>query len=250
MDKKEKNLVNTKPIIGIVAKFNDFDDPNFLWRRQVIDGLTRSILIKHGALVIGILPQNKGVDFNDNDEGKYKIKMDQNETQDFIETLKLCDGIVLQGGTNSDFYEEFAARYCYENDIPLLGICAGYNNMVRGLGGTTKRSNEKIHNQFGKDLVHKITIQKGSLLNKIVGSTKLVVNSIHGFEAADLKNVVASSFSKDGCIESIENTSKRFFLGVKFHPELLASNSPQCNNIFKFFVEECKSAKAKNLGCE
>lgn len=241
MDKLEEKS-NKKPIIGIVAKFNDFDDPNFLWRRQVFDGITRSLLIKHGALVIGILPQNKAVDFNDNDEGKHKIKMDQTETRDFIETLKLCDGVVLQGGGNSDYYEEFTAKYCFENDIPLLGICAGYNNIVRGLGGKTKRSNEKFHNQFGKDLVHKITIQKNSFLNKITGSTELVVNSIHSFEADKLKSVAASSFAEDGCIESVENDTKRFFLGVKFHPELLAKSSPQCDNIFKIFVEKCKEA--------
>lgn len=240
IDRKNENL-NKKPIIGIVAKFNDFDDPNFLWRRQVIDGVTRSLLIKHGALVIGILPQNKAVDFNDNDEGIYKIKMDRNETKNFVETLKLCDGIVLQGGVNSDYYEEFTAKYCFENDIPLLGICAGYNNIIRGLGGKTRKSNEEIHNHFGKDLVHEIKIEKNSLLQKITGTQKLMVNSIHSWEADILKNVVASSYAVDGCVESVENTSKRFFLGVKFHPELLASTSPQCDNIFKYFVKACKN---------
>lgn len=231
-----------KPIIGIVAKFNDFDDPNFLWRRQVFDGITRSILIRHGALVIGILPQNKAVDFNDNDEGRHLIKMDKDETLDFVETLRLCDGIVLQGGENSDFYEEFAAKYCFDNNIPLLGICAGYNNIVRGLGGKTKRSS-KMHSQFGKDFVHKIKIRQGSLLSEIMQTNELVVNSIHGYEADVLKGVVASAHAEDGCIECVENKEKRFFLGVKFHPELLASRVPECDNIFKAFVEKCKEAK-------
>lgn len=235
-----KNL-NKKPIIGIVAKFNDFDDPNFIWRRQVFDGITRSLLIKHGALVIGILPQNKAVDFNDSDDGNYKIKMDSIEKKDFIDTLKLCDGIVLQGGSNSDYYEEFTAKYCFENDIPLLGICAGYNNIIRALGGKTKRSDEEKHNQFEKDLAHEITIEKNSLLYKITGTQKLMVNSIHSWEAGQLNNVVASSYAPDGCIESVENTDKKFFLGVKFHPELLANNSPQCDNIFKCFVDACKN---------
>lgn len=234
-------MKNTKkPIIGIVAKFNDFDDPNFLWRRQVFDGLSRALLIKHGALVIGILPQNKGVDFNDNDAGRHLVTMDKAEEEDFVATLKLCDGILLQGGANSDYYEEFAAKYCFEHDIPLLGICAGYNNMIRGLGGTTKLS-AKMHNQFGKERVHKISIDQNSLLYKITGQDSLMVNSIHSYEADELKNLVASSHASDGCVESVENSSKKFYLGVKFHPELLAGTSLPCDNIFHSFVEACHS---------
>ena len=30
------------------------------------------------------------------------------------------------------------AKYCYENNIPTLGICCGQNVMARALGGTTK----------------------------------------------------------------------------------------------------------------
>ena len=228
----------TRPIIGIVAKFNDFDDPNFLWRRQVFDGLTRSILIKHGANVLGILPQNQAVDFNDNDAGIHLITMTKEEEKNFTTMLNLCDGIVLQGGANSDYYEEFAAKYCYDNNIPLLGICAGYNNIVRSLGGTTT-TNDDSHNKFGEKLVHDIEIVSGTLLHKIVNCNNIKVNSIHSWVADKLNNLVANCYSPDGCIEGVEAPNKKFIMGLKFHPELLADN-PNIDAIFKQFVESCK----------
>ena len=40
------------------------------------------------------------------------------------------------------------AKYCYENDVPILGICAGQNNIARALGGTTyKISNPEKHDK-------------------------------------------------------------------------------------------------------
>ena len=43
----------------------------------------------------------------------------------------------MQGGIETDNYEIIIAKYCYDNNIPVLGICAGQNNIVRALGGAT-----------------------------------------------------------------------------------------------------------------
>ena len=58
------------------------------------------------------------------------------EKENLIAQLKLCDGVILQGGAETDNYEIVIAKYCYENDVPILGICAGQNNIARALGGT------------------------------------------------------------------------------------------------------------------
>lgn len=39
--------------------------------------------------------------------------------------VKLCDGILLQDGGACDNYEMIVAKYCYDNNIPTLGICCG-----------------------------------------------------------------------------------------------------------------------------
>ena len=43
----------------------------------------------------------------------------------------------MQGGTENEAYEYWIAKYCYDNDIPALGICAGQNYIVGALGGKT-----------------------------------------------------------------------------------------------------------------
>ena len=121
------------PIIGIVSKnltMKDF----FGWQWQRICDSIRYAINKNGGLVIGILPQKNNQTFNQEDEHE-NIELTQFEQEKLLQTLKLCDGIILQGGISSHNYEEFIAKYCYDNNIPCLGICAGFNNMIRALGG-------------------------------------------------------------------------------------------------------------------
>ena len=47
-----------------------------------------------------------------------------------------------------------------------------------------------------------------------------------------------TSYSEDGLVESFEVESKKFVMGVKWHPELMLDED--ANNIFKAFVEACK----------
>ena len=151
------------------------------------------------------------------------------------------DGIVLQGGMNSDFYEEFIAQYCWENDIPLLGICAGFNNVVRGLGGTTtNKINKALHLRANTvKNAHEIKIEKNSLLYSLVKQDKLNVNSIHSWVAKDVKKLTPSAYAPDGVIEAVEDKHKNFYLALKFHPELDYDN-PAYKKIFKGFIEHIK----------
>lgn len=43
----------------------------------------------------------------------------------------------------------------------------------------------------------------------------------------------------DGYVEAVELKNKKFCLGVKWHPELMA-NDEIMSNIFKYFIETCK----------
>ena len=60
------------------------------------------------------------------------------EYDNLISQIKLCNGILLQGSGACDNYEMIVAKYCYDNNIPTLGICCGQNVMVRALGGNKK----------------------------------------------------------------------------------------------------------------
>ncbi|MEG2621192.1 MAG: gamma-glutamyl-gamma-aminobutyrate hydrolase family protein, partial [Bacilli bacterium] len=131
-----------------------------------------------------------------------------------IQQIKLCDGIILQGGNFSDHYEIFIAKYCYDNDIPILGICAGMNNMLRVVGGKTLRFDNIESHQSHEKYVHEIIINKESLLYKIIEQEKVLVNSRHKFYTSEYSNLDGSAYSLDGTIESFEGVNKNFYLAV------------------------------------
>lgn len=239
---KIKEDIMKKPVIGIVAKNQTVIDEDGTWLFQKTNSHIRYELLEQGAIVIGILPTNKTLKFSTSDDGLGGTPLTLAEKRDLIAQLKLVDGIILQGGPYSDPYEEFIAKYCWDHDIPLIGICAGFNNIVRGLGGSTyNQINKKTH--LRKNTVkdaHDITIKKDSLLYALVKKETLAVNSIHSWAGKELKLVKPTAFAPDGVIEAVEGAGKTFYIGLKFHPELLYNDNNAFKNIFKVFVKRIR----------
>lgn len=230
-----------KPIIGIVSKNITIED-YYNWSWQRISNDVRYAINKNGGLVMGILPQTTRKVFNQFDEHE-TIELTEEEKSDLITLLNKCDGIVLQGGISSHNYEEFVARYAYDNDIPIIGICAGYNNMIRGLGGTAEIiDNTDIHDRPDLKYAHKCkVIDKNSLFYKIVKCNLLNVNSIHTYVGRIIpRQLSVVALSDDNQVEVVEAKDKKFYIGIKYHPELLVDSDEIQNNIFKKFIEQCK----------
>ena len=130
-------MENRKPIIGIVAKYKETTGDRYdaLFRDEV-----KNAIIDNGGIAIGILSSKTEIDFTPaNGADTWDENLSEREKIDFIEQIKLCDGIIFQGGSYSLKYESWLAKYTFDNDIPTLGICAGQNAMIRGVGGTTKK---------------------------------------------------------------------------------------------------------------
>ena len=229
------------PIIGIVSKNLTVED-FFGWQWQRICDSIRYAINKNGGLVIGILPQKNNQTFNQEDEHE-NIELTQFEQERLLQTLKLCDGIILQGGISSHNYEEFIAKYCYDNNIPCLGICAGFNNMVRALGGTTiKLINVDKHDRPDLQYAHSCNIiDKSSLFYKIIKQDTFFVNSVHTYIANKTPTSLSVvAMSDDEQVEVVEAKNKKFYIGIKYHPELLIDKDDFENNIFKTFIDKCK----------
>ena len=170
----------------------------------------------------------------------WKDNLTSKEKQDLTEQINLCNGIILQGGGFSDEYECFVAKYCYDNNIPILGICAGNNNIVRAVGGKILRfNNKKAHKSLDK-YVHKIKIDKNSNLYKIIGKDEMMVNSRHKAYTADSSILKCVAYSDDGVVEAVEDETKRFYMAVQFHPESLYKTDENMNSIFKYFINICR----------
>lgn len=230
----------SKPVIGIVSK-NITIEEFYSWSWQRISNDVRYSINKNGGLVMGILPQTTRKIFNFEDESE-NIKLTSNEIDDLIFFINKCAGIILQGGISSHNYEEFIAQYCYQEDIPLLGICAGYNNIIRGLGGKSEKiTNTEIHDRPDLQYAHKCIItDKKSLFYNIIKKDEINVNSIHTYVGTQIpKKLSIVAKSNDGQVEVIEAKNKKFYIGIKYHPELLVDKDNEQNEIFKHFIKIC-----------
>ena len=231
-----------KPIIGIVSK-NITIEEFYNWSRQRISNDVRYSINKNGGLVLGILPQTLRKTFNQGDESEDK-ELTLDEIQDLITLIKKCDGIILQGGISSHNYEEFIAKYCYDNNIPLLGICAGYNNIIRSLGGKAEKiDNTDVHDRPDLKFAHKChIIDTQSLFYNITKQSNFDVNSVHSYAGTDIpKELTVVAISEDNQIEVVEAKDKTFYIGIKYYPELLVDSEFIQNEIFKRFIEVCQS---------
>lgn len=229
-----------QPLIGIVAKYL-MRDSYYGWSWMRVGNSLRGALIKNGAAVFAVLPQTENLVFQAVDEHDDSVMTDEEKAK-FTRFLDACDGVVLQGGLNSCYYEEFTARYCYEKNIPLLGICAGYNTIIRALGGTTKKLANDEHEKPDEKYVHGVkVVDETSLYYSIVNEKEFMVNSIHqyvGDVIPDSLTVVAKS--SDDQVEVVEAKGKKFYMGIKYHPELLSDFDEKQNAVIKAFVDACK----------
>lgn len=102
--------MNYRPIIGIVAKHNP---QNTGCEKIYITDATKQAIFDNGAIAIGILPTEYAINYRKMNT-KWKDNLTKTEKQNLISQIKLCDGIILQGGLEMDNYEFIVAKYCYE----------------------------------------------------------------------------------------------------------------------------------------
>ncbi|MDR0956965.1 MAG: gamma-glutamyl-gamma-aminobutyrate hydrolase family protein, partial [Candidatus Nomurabacteria bacterium] len=216
-----------KPIIGIVAK------PNFKSMRKgnmqfgIVNDWRQAIL-KAGGIPIGILPTRFSNDERINLEGTGANFHEESDEflEDLFRELRLCSGVVFTGGLSFQNYEIEAARFCIENDIPIIGSCAGFNVIVMAMGGKVRRGTlreRKIHSRSKRELyAHGVEIIDNTKLAKIFSSKQINVNSRH-WMMADVsgipKGLIVSAKSEDGLVEAVEMPDRKFVVGVKWHPE-------------------------------
>lgn len=226
----------SKPIIGIVAKHYNYKQNRL---ETFIRDEVEQAIFDNGGVAIGILPPNEDkIAAKDN----WQAQLTTTEKHNFYEQIALCDGIILQGGGFVDEYECFVAKYCYDYDIPILGICAGKHNMVRTVGGSIGKLDNDNHNKEDK-YVHSIKIDKNSKAYSVIGREEVEVNSRHFRYSLSTGSLKVVATSPDGVDEIVEDASKTFYIGVQFHPESLYKKDEYMNNIFVNFIDTCLQYK-------
>ncbi|OAT70679.1 GMP synthetase [Mycobacteroides immunogenum] len=138
--------------------------------------------------------------------------------------------IVLSGGPSS-VYEDGAPRLdpgVFDLDVPVFGICYGFQAMAQALGGTVAHTGTS---EYGRT---ELTVAGGDLHEGLPGVQPVWMS--HGdavTEAPQGFTVVASS--EGAPVAAFENRERRL-AGVQYHPEVL--HSPHGQQVLSRFLHE------------
>jgi putative glutamine amidotransferase len=238
-----------RPIIGITsyaqpARWGAWELPAALVPLQYVDSVEQA-----GGRALVVPPSEDAVD----------------------ETLDVLDGLVFSGGIDIDPRQYDAARHqatdpaqarrdagelrlleaALARDLPTLAICRGFQllNVLRG-GDLVQHLPDEVGHEGHRETLgvfsqHPVDVQDGTRLATILGSRHGSVHSSHhqgiGRVGAGL---VESAFAEDGTLEGIEDPSKRFVVGVLWHPEMEADDK----RLFEALVTEARTYHASRQG--
>lgn len=146
-----------------------------------------------------------------------------------------------------DRHEWALLEAALKKDIPILGICRGFQLLNVYFGGTlyqdltTYFSAEIPHfsAHLGREaLVHEVSLPADTFLRKCYGAANLWVNSLHhqGIETL-APELLSAARSGDGLVEGFQHRAARCILGVQWHPEMMTERYVIHQNLFRFFVE-------------
>ncbi|WP_422749300.1 glutamine-hydrolyzing GMP synthase [Mycobacterium sp. WMMD1722] len=156
-----------------------------------------------------------------------------------VEEIKSKDpqAIVLSGGPAS-VYADGAPKLdpaLFELDVPVFGICYGFQAMAQALGGTVAHTGTS---EYGRT---ELKVTGGELHSDLPGTQPVWMS--HGdavTEAPAGFDVVASSSGAP--VAAFENRARRL-AGVQYHPEVL--HSPHGQQVLSRFLHDFAGIDAK-----
>ena len=232
-----------RPVIGITsyaqdARWGVWHLPAALVPLAYVDAVERA-----GGRAVVIPPSDEGIE----------------------ETLDAVDAVVFSGGADVD-----PARYgaephpetdtpqarrdaaemallhaALERDMPVLAICRGFQllNVARG-GDLVQHLPEEIghdeHKQVpGEFALHPVEIKQGTRLEAIVGAGSHVTSHHHQAVGRIGEGLVETAWADDGTLEGLEDPTRRFVVGVQWHPE-----AGEDQALFEALVAEAREYRA------
>ena len=149
-----------------------------------------------------------------------------------------------------DALEIEVAKSAIERDLPVLGICRGFQilNVVRDGSLVQDVSGHRPGEREGLVEHHNVTVRPGSRLARATGGAPLTVNSRHHqavTEESIGRGLVATAVVDD-LVEAFELTDRRWVVGVQWHPERTSEVSLEARRIFDAFVQEAARITASS----
>jgi len=161
------------------------------------------------------------------------------------ETLDALDGLILSGGSDldpelygQDAHSETAGvvlqrdraelallQAALARDLPVLAICRGSQVLNVAKGGDLVQhlpdvvGDEKHKHTPGAFADHDVEIEPGTRLGEVVGERAPVKSHHHQGFGRIGEGLRVTARAEDGTVEGVEDPSRRFALGVLWHPE-------------------------------
>jgi putative glutamine amidotransferase len=243
-----------RPVIGICtaverAQWSVWDQDAFLLARSYVRAVQDA-----GGVVVMIPP-------------------DEAVQDDPDQVLDLLDGLILAGGADidpdaygaerhpetkhtvpeRDTFEIALARRALDRDVPLLGICRGMQLMNVARGGTLEQHLPESHGHHDHrrvlgtfdDADHDVRLADGSLAREVAGEHVHATKSHHhqGIGVVGEGFAVTGWAVMDELPEVLEDPSRRFALGVQWHPE-----ADESSRFVAALVQEAAAARAARDG--
>ena len=163
----------------------------------------------------------------------------------FDETLDRVDGMVFSGGSDvdpelygataheetvgifreRDEFELGLMRAALARDVPMLAICRGSQVLNVALGGDLEqhvpdRVGNDVHKETpGVFAEHDVEVLPDTRLGSIVGARVEAKSHHHQGYGTIGDGLREAAHAPDGTVEALEDPSRRFTLGVLWHPE-------------------------------
>ncbi|MFZ5833728.1 MAG: gamma-glutamyl-gamma-aminobutyrate hydrolase family protein [Planctomycetota bacterium] len=218
--------MGSKPLIGVNADYRSSrkDAPAFAF----LAAGYFDALIKAGAVPVVIPPLT--------------------EIDDINQVLDLLDGVVLVGGADLDprrdgymvhpsmrmldprreDFDRKLMRLVAARRMPVFGVGCGMQLLNVSLGGTLfyhipEDLPRALPHSDSLDRAHRhaLTVEMGSLMERVYGEGEIRVNSMHHMAIDDVApGFAVTARCPDGVVEAIESTMDDWFaMGTQFHPE-------------------------------
>lgn len=194
-------------------------------------------------------------------------------TKDILEEyLKDYDGmLMMEGGDVNPLYygenydtselDEFDAlkdeieiaccRHAISHNKPLLGFCRGLHIINTLHGGKIHKDvqeynhNRVIHMDYNNYDGHRHTIRlvENTPLFAWYGQETIMVNTYHHQGVKELgEGLLPMAYAEDGLIEGVYNPSKKFLVGLQFHPERMLPEHAGNQKVFNAFADTINSS--------
>ncbi len=145
-------------------------------------------------------------------------------------------------------FEKMLILEAYKRNMPFIGACRGHQTILESLGGKIKKDTVADHQQDnGLKTSHKVQINKGTRLEKLINLNTWEVNSMHCQIAEEAPpGFIVSARSPEGYIEAIEADGEVFQMGFQFHPEVMCEFDQQARTLIRAFIKAAEDYSRKD----